>query len=117
MWAGDARMDSMSDTTSGRFYAIGVGPGDPELLTLKAVRLIQAADVIYHAGPEPDRGRALETVRSLLRAEQPRRIVLRTGMSDVKPNEWRRYYRAGVDEIATDCRAGRHVAFITEGDP
>ena len=31
---------------SGRLYAIGVGPGDPELLTLKAVRLINEADVI-----------------------------------------------------------------------
>jgi precorrin-2 C20-methyltransferase/precorrin-3B C17-methyltransferase len=110
-------MNSMTDASRGSFSAVGVGPGDPELLTLKAVRLLQEADVIYHAGPEPDRGRALETVRTLLRPAQARRIVLRTGMSDVKPTEWRRYYRAGVDEIAADCRAARKVVFITEGDP
>ncbi len=35
----------------GRFWGVGVGPGDPELVTLKAARLIGAADVVaYHAG-------------------------------------------------------------------
>ena len=34
---------------SGRLYGVGVGPGDPELVTVKAARLIAAADVIaYH---------------------------------------------------------------------
>ena len=33
---------------SGRLYGVGVGPGDPELLTLKAHRLIGAADLIIH---------------------------------------------------------------------
>src|SRR5690606_36956331 len=33
---------------SGKVYLVGVGPGDPELLTVKAVRLIEAADVILH---------------------------------------------------------------------
>jgi len=37
--------------TGGILYAVGVGPGDPELLTVKAARLIAAADVIaYHSG-------------------------------------------------------------------
>jgi len=36
---------------AGRFFGVGVGPGDPELTTLKAARLIAAADVIaYHSG-------------------------------------------------------------------
>ncbi|HMC68661.1 MAG TPA: SAM-dependent methyltransferase, partial [Mycobacteriales bacterium] len=37
--------------TAGRFYGIGLGPGDPELITRKAARLISESDVIaYHAG-------------------------------------------------------------------
>ena len=36
---------------TGRLYGVGVGPGDPELVTIKAARLIAAADVVaYHAG-------------------------------------------------------------------
>ena len=36
---------------TGQLYGVGVGPGDPELITLKAARLIKSADVIaYHSG-------------------------------------------------------------------
>src|SRR5438445_11451208 len=38
----------------GKFWAIGVGPGDPGLLTLKAVEVLGRVQVIYHAGPKPD---------------------------------------------------------------
>lgn len=101
----------------GRFWAIGVGPGDPELLTLKAVQRIQRADVIYHAGPAPDQGRAIEVIRDLLRSEQPKRILLTAPMREVSASDWKAQYRPGVEQIAADCRAGKDVAFVTEGDP
>lgn len=107
----------MTEAIIGRFWAVGVGPGDPELLTQKAVRLIQQADVLYHAGPTPEQGRALDTVRALLPTHQQRRIVLRNSMADVTAGDWRRYYGPGVDEMAGECRAGHAVVFITEGDP
>lgn len=107
----------MSKPATGRFWAVGVGPGDPELLTLKAVRIVRAAHVIYHAGPEPDRGRALEIVRPHLRPEQQRRLVLTDPMSAVNGTDWRPHYLAGVEQIAADCRAGLDVVCITEGDP
>ncbi len=41
----------MSDTMPGRFYGVGLGPGDPELITRKAARLIAEADVLaYYSG-------------------------------------------------------------------
>ena len=41
----------MSEQAPGRLHGVGVGPGDPELITLKAARLIAAADVVaYHSG-------------------------------------------------------------------
>ena len=43
---------------SGRVYGVGVGPGDPELMTLKAVRILKAADVVICAGKSPEESAA-----------------------------------------------------------
>jgi precorrin-2 C(20)-methyltransferase len=101
----------------GRFWAVGVGPGDPELLTLKAVNILQRAHVIYHAGPEPNKGRAYEIIHSYLRAEQDIRLIRTEAMSVVSASEAKTVYRPAVDRIAADCRGGLDVAFVTEGDP
>lgn len=101
----------------GRFWAVGVGPGDAELLTLRALRILQAADVVYHAGPEPTRGRAYEIVAAQLRPDQQVRCALTASMTAASASDWRQVYRPAVEAIASDCRAGRNVAFITEGDP
>ena len=51
---------------SGTLYGIGVGPGDPELLTLKAHRLINECDVLAYPAPEVGEGLALQIVSPLL---------------------------------------------------
>jgi precorrin-2 C(20)-methyltransferase len=107
----------MGNPTLGHFWAIGVGPGDPELLTLKAVRLLQRAHVIYHGGPQPPEGRAWEIIRSHMRPGQEARVVLTEPMSVVSAADWRTAYRAGVEQIAADCLGGLAVAYVTEGDP
>ena len=107
----------MNQATTGHFWAVGVGPGDPELLTLKALRIVRAAQVIYHAGSGPDRGRAYEIIRPHLRSEQECRVVLTEAMAAVDHDNWRQHYLPGVEQIAADCRAGRDVACVTEGDP
>jgi precorrin-2 C(20)-methyltransferase len=101
-----------------QFWAVGVGPGDPELLTLKAVTIIRRAQVIYHAGPGERQGRAWEIIRELVRPEQAIRRVLAEPMAVTSAAEdWRVPYGPGVAQIAADCRRGLEVAFVTEGDP
>src|SRR4051794_7076569 len=100
----------------GRFWAIGVGPGDPELLTVKAVNAIRGAHVLYHAGPQPDRGRAWDIVRGLVRPGQEVRLLLGENMRDAARDD-RAAYRPAVERIAADCRRGLDVAAVTEGDP
>jgi precorrin-2 C(20)-methyltransferase len=101
----------------GRFWAVGLGPGDPELLTVKAVNIVLRAHVIYHAGPEANKGRAYYIIQSHLRPGQEVRPTLTEPMSVVSASETSDAYRPAVDQIAADCRRGLEVVFVTEGDP
>jgi precorrin-2/cobalt-factor-2 C20-methyltransferase len=101
---------------SGTFYGVGVGPGDPELLTRKAVRILESVDWIYHpvsarTGTSIARG----IVAPLQLAEEKfRPVPLR--MSRERAADLAVYHRA-AEELLAELRQGRSVAWITEGDP
>jgi len=105
-----------------RLVGVGVGPGDPELLTVKAVRVLRTADVVLVPvldtdGAEP--GRAETSVRAHLGgAERVRRVRFalndRNGRSEERTGSWDAAARAVVD--AWDSGADE-VAFATIGDP
>ena len=100
---------------SGRLYGLGVGPGDPELLTLKAHRLLQTVPVIAY--PAPDDGASL--VRAIADPHVPAgrtEIVIRTPMVPGRFPAHDVYdHYAGI--IAGHLEAGRDVAVLCEGDP
>ncbi len=99
----------------GRFYGIGVGPGDPELLTVRAQRLLGELDVICFT--ELDNGApsfALAVVEDLLTAETERlNIIIPSDDSPVPHDTW----HEAAGRIGAKLREGQDVAFITEGDP
>jgi cobalt-factor III methyltransferase len=100
------------------FYVVGVGTGNPQLLTVQAVEILRKARAIYHAGPGERQGRAWEIIRELVWPDQEIRRLLSEPMSTVaRAADWRQPYRPGVEQIAADCRRGLEVAFVTEGDP
>jgi precorrin-2 C20-methyltransferase/precorrin-3B C17-methyltransferase len=106
----------MSGVDTGRFWAVGVGPGDPDLLTRRAVQVLQHVGVIYHAGPEERSGRAWQIIQEVVRPDQAVGVV-RTDAMSALGNGGRAGYRRGVEQIAADCRRGLDVAFVAEGDP
>lgn len=94
---------------------VGVGPGDPELLTLRALRAIEAAEVILHPGRRDHEGFAFEVVAALLKPEQRVRgmaLAMMRGRDDGSVG----YDRVAV-ALADEARAGHNAIFLTEGDP
>ena len=99
---------------TGRVWGVGVGPGDPELLTVKAARLIREADVICY--PQPDTGPSF--ARSIV-GDMPNGALEEP---IVVPMRSERFPAAAVyDDAARRVRdhveAGRTVVVLCEGDP
>ena len=98
-------------------YAIGVGPGDPELLTRKAERILRHSQVILAPVSNPGEASvALETVREFLDEERQELIIHQFPMTSDKSRlipAW----REAAALIANRIASGLDVAFITIGDP
>ncbi len=98
----------------GKLYGLGVGPGDPELLTLKAVRILREADVIA----VPDKGSGEQTALNIVKAYIEGKPLLPCAVPMVRD-------KPALDEAhdviaASICallEQGKTVAYITLGDP
>ena len=107
----------------GRLYGIGVGPGDPELLTVKAVRLLQAAPVVGYFAKAGRRGNARAIADRWMRGgaeELPLYYPMTTEHafdSPVYVSALVAFYADAVAAIAAHLDAGRDVALLSEGDP
>lgn len=105
----------MTDGTTGTLYGVGIGPGDPELLTLKALRILRAAPVLAWPAPETGPSLAREIVSPHLPGGQ-REIAIRMPLLPARFPAEDVYDRAAV-EIGAALAAGDDVAVICEGDP
>ena len=108
---------------AGRLYGVGLGPGDPELITLKAARLIAEADVIaYHSGVGKS-SIARRIASHLFPAgvvEEDLRYPVTTGMTDHTggyAGAMADFYEECAARLAIHLEAGRCVVIIAEGDP
>lgn len=98
-------------------YAVGVGPGDPELLTRKAERILRNVDVVLAPVSNPtDASVALGTIREFIDESRQEIIVHQFPMTSDRARLIPAWQEAAV-LIAGHAEAGRSVAFITIGDP
>jgi len=100
---------------SGTLYGLGVGPGDPDLITVKALRILQVAPVIAY--PAPVGGDSL--VRSIAAPHIPLGRTEMTIEIPMLPGDFpaRDLYRPYAFQIADHLTQGRDVAVLCEGDP
>ena len=99
----------------GIFYAVSVGPGDPELLTRQACRVLEHCDVV--AAPQTGSGRmlALEIAASAVAMEGKTILPLTfTMLRDESARE--ESYRAAAAAVESELAAGRDVAMVNLGD-
>jgi precorrin-2 C20-methyltransferase / precorrin-3B C17-methyltransferase len=108
---------------TGRLFGVGVGPGDPELMTVKARNVIEAADVIAYPGADHGRSVARRIAAPYLRESQIEvalRYPVTTGETD-HPGGYEsalaEFYDDCASALATHLDAGRDVAVLCEGDP
>jgi precorrin-2/cobalt-factor-2 C20-methyltransferase len=108
---------------SGRLIGIGVGPGDPELMTLKAMRALQEADLVVHFAKNGSQSHARAIAASHIKAgveELPLLYPLTTEIprqASAYRDALRAFYDDAAATLAVQLDAGRTVAVICEGDP
>ena len=101
-----------------KLVGVGMGPGDPELVTVKAVRVLREADLVVVPVMEPvAQGRAEATVRAHVDHDRVQRLVFalddRGGATVARRQAW----ETAADAVAEVLRGRRTVAFATIGDP
>lgn len=103
-------------TTKGILYGIGVGPGDPELLTLKAVRALGEVDVIFAAAStKNDYSTAYSIAKPHLKDSAR---VEQLGFPMTKDQgELEAAWRMNAEVVAAVLNRGENAAFLTLGDP
>ena len=103
-------------TRYGTLYGIGVGPGDPELITLKAVNRLKQVDVVFAAASTKNEASLAQSIAAPHLHEGVEVIRLDFPMTrdeDLLASAW----RANADTVAGQLALGRDAAFLTLGDP
>ena len=109
--------------TRGTLYGVGLGPGDPELVTVKAARLIGAADVVAYHSAKHGHSIARGIAEPYLREGQLEEHLVYPVTTETTEHPggyvgaMEDFYAAAAERIAAHLEAGRDVALLAEGDP
>lgn len=101
-------------TKLGKLYGLGIGPGDPELLTLKAHRILTTVPVIAYPTSENGNSLARAIVAEFIRDEQ---MEISISLPFNIKKSAQPYYDQAAEKIAQQLTAGQDVAVLCEGEP
>ncbi|KXF77460.1 precorrin-2 C(20)-methyltransferase [Paramesorhizobium deserti] len=107
----------------GRLFGLGVGPGDPELITLKALKRLKATPVVAYHAAKGKKGNALSIVEDYLSPDQLLVPLVYPVTTEKLPSHMNYeeivsdFYAEITGTLAAHLDAGRDVAVIAEGDP
>ncbi|MFP5489736.1 MAG: precorrin-2 C(20)-methyltransferase [Acidimicrobiia bacterium] len=107
---------------TGSLYGVGVGPGDPDLMTRRAIRVIERVPVVAHFAARRRSGNSLRTIESSLRPDQVvERLEYPVTTESISPEQYREaldgFYADSARRLSDHLDAGRDVAIVSEGDP
>jgi precorrin-2 C20-methyltransferase/precorrin-3B C17-methyltransferase len=116
-------MSAADESTPGVLYGVGLGPGDPELVTVKAARIIGAADVVAYHSARHGRSVARSIAQPYLRGDQIEEQLVYpvTTETTAHPGGYEgaidEFYEQAAERLMAHLAAGRDVVLLAEGDP
>lgn len=114
---------STGENGVGCLYGVGTGPGCPELMTLKAARVVGECPVVAYFCKQGSSGNAFRTARGQIRDDHdliPMVYPVTTELPHASAEYTRRiedFFDASAEAVAVELTAGRSVAVLSEGDP
>ena len=110
-------------SVTGTLYGVGMGPGDPDLLTLKAHRVLLRAPVLVHFCKPGRRGNARTIADAIVREPEREMALAYPYTTEIHPEHpdyvaaLAAFYDDAAGRLADHLGAGRDVAILSEGDP
>lgn len=101
----------------GKLYGVGVGPGDPELLTLKSVRIIKESDIIAIPNTDKDKCAAYKIVKQIIKDIDDKEFLYIDMPMTKDEEKLKNSHEAGKNIIIENLKEGKNIAFLTLGDP
>lgn len=101
----------------GKLYGVGVGPGDPELLTLKAARIIRESDILIVPGKDPKDTVAYRIARQAVPEAEGKELAGVHMPMTKDPAKLAVSHKEAADYIREILDSGKQAAFLTLGDP
>lgn len=102
----------------GTLFGVGAGPGASDLLTLRAVKVLERAPVLaLPRGSDYGASMAWKIIKPVIGSREGQERLLLTFPMSKDPDRIRPYFDAAFDQIGARLQRGLDVAFVTEGDP